>query len=467
MNSERTKLKIYFCGSIRGGRGDVLIYKDLIAHLGQFGTVLTEHVGNPELTNEGHLPPSEIHDRDLAWLREADAVIAEVTTPSLGVGYELGRAVTLGKPILCLFRQGEDRSLSGMISGSSSVEVFDYKRVEDANKIIDDFLGRVSAFIALETIPRVSIAPLATPVEHCERLESVISGMPQLYIKRDDYIGPLVWGNKLRKLEYSLAEARNQGVTTLITCGGIQSNHARITAQSAIRFGFNVILVLNGPRPLKPSGNLLIDQKVGVQIEYVGSSEERTPRMEQIQAELTGKGEKSMIIPLGASDATGSLGFVRAAKELVLQERELGFHFDYLFHSTSSGGTQTGLEIGKRLFGLNASIIGVSADSSLEEIQVSINRSSEPIFQRIGSSIRINPDEIIVETGFVGPGYGVPSAESLEAERIFAETEGILLDQTYTAKAAAGLITYARRGFFKPSDRVLFWHTGGTIALFQ
>lgn len=445
----------------------MLVYSDLIAYLKGFGRVLTEHVGEPTLTDEGHLPPAEIHERDLAWLQSADVVVAEVTTPSLGVGYELGKAVSMRKPVLCLFRQPAGRSLSGMISGSPGIRTVLYGEVEEAKQQIEEFMRMISVNAALEAIPRVSIAPLNTPVERCERLEKAVPGMPQIYVKRDDYIGPLVWGNKVRKLEYCFAEARLRGATTVITCGGIQSNHARITAQTAIRFGFRVILVLNGPRPLKPTGNLLIGQKLGVRIDYVGSREERAARMVQIQADLAGGGEQAMIIPLGASDETGSLGFVRAVKELVDQEQELGFRFDYLFHSTSSGGTQTGLEAGKRLFGLNASIIGVSADSSEDEIRESVVRSAVPIFARLGSPMAIIPDEVRVETGFIGPGYGVPSAESLEAERIFAESEGILLDQTYTAKAAAALIAYARKGFFKSTDRALFWHTGGTISLFQ
>ncbi|MFO7617989.1 MAG: pyridoxal-phosphate dependent enzyme [Bacteroidales bacterium] len=467
MGNDRGDLRIYFCGSIRGGRSDVLIYKELIDFLKSFGRVLTEHVGEPSLTDEGHLPPAEIHARDLAWLRSADVVVAEVTTPSLGVGYELGKAVSLGKPVLCLFRRASGRSLSGMVSGSPGIQTVLYDEVAEAKEQIEKFIRLNSAGAALEAIPRLSIAPLRTPVERCLRLEEAVPGMPQLYLKRDDHIGPLVWGNKVRKLEYCFAEARLRGATTLITCGGIQSNHARITAQTAIRFGFKVILVLNGPRPLKPTGNLLVGHKLGVRIDYVGSREERAARMDQNQADLALQGEPAMVIPLGASDETGSLGFVRAAKELADQEQELGLRFNYLFHSTSSGGTQTGLEVGKRLFGLQANIIGVSADSSAEEIRATVARSSEPIFARLGSSVRIDPEEVRVETGFIGPGYGVPSAESLEAERIFAETEGILLDQTYTAKAAAALIAYARKGFFRPTDRVLFWHTGGTIALFQ
>ncbi len=319
----------------------------------------------------------------------------------------------------------------------------------------------------LSSIPRVVIAPLDTPVERCDRLQKAIPGMPEVYVKHDDYIGPLVWGNKVRKLEYCYAEALRLGADTILTCGGIQSNHARITAQTAKRFGFEVVLVLNGVIPAKPTANLLINRKMGATIYYVSSRQERSVKMQTVQEELERSGKKVYAIPLGASDEIGSLGFVKAMEELYKQEKAMGFTFDYIFHSSSSGGTQAGLEVGKRLFKMNSKIIGVSADNSVEEIRNEIMEAAGPIRKRLKMKKLINREEIIVETGFIGPGYGVPSDESLEAEKIFAETEGILLDQTYTAKAAAALIAYARKGFFKPDDRVLFWHTGGLISLFQ
>ncbi len=316
-------------------------------------------------------------------------------------------------------------------------------------------------------IPRLSIAPLNTPVERCTRLQQAVPGMPEIWVKHDDYIGSLVWGNKVRKLEYEYAEAQRLGADTLITCGGIHSNHARITAQTARKFGFDVVLVLNGVIPAKPTGNLLISRKLGVKIYYVGSREERSVKMEQVRQDLEKSGKKVYMIPLGASDEIGSLGFVKAMEELHQQEKALGFSFDYIFHSSSSGGTQAGLELGKRLFAVKAKIIGVSADNSVAEIREEIMAAAGPIQKRLKVNTMVDPEEIRVETGFVGPGYGVPSDASLEAEKIFADTEGILLDQTYTAKAAAALIAYARKGFFKPDDKVLFWHTGGLVNLFQ
>ncbi|MFA5817400.1 MAG: D-cysteine desulfhydrase family protein [Bacteroidales bacterium] len=321
--------------------------------------------------------------------------------------------------------------------------------------------------VKLSSIPRLPIAPLNTPVERCGRLQQAVAGMPEVYVKHDDYIGSLVWGNKARKLEYCYAEAQRLGADTIITCGGIQSNHARITAQTARRFGFEVVLVLNGVIPARLTANLLINRKMGVKIYYVSTREERSVKMQMVQEKLEKSGKKVYAIPLGASDEIGSLGFVKAMEEFHNQEKAMGLRFDYIFHSSSSGGTQAGLEVGKRLFGVNAQIIGVSADNSVAEIRNEIMAAAGPIQERLKIRNLINPDEIRVETGFIGPGYGIPSDQSLEAEKIFADTEGILLDQTYTAKAAAALIGYARKGFFKETDRVLFWHTGGLINLFQ
>lgn len=144
MAGNKQELRIYFCGSIRGGRQDALLYRDLIAFLKTFGDVLTEHIGRPDLVDEREIPPSQVHDRDLAWLRSADLVVSEVSTPSLGVGYELGMAANWGKPILCLFRRQEGKSLSAMISGSPFTLTVEYETVEEAKRRIEEFVtGRL------------------------------------------------------------------------------------------------------------------------------------------------------------------------------------------------------------------------------------------------------------------------------------------------------------------------------------
>ncbi|MCD6332534.1 MAG: D-cysteine desulfhydrase family protein [Bacteroidales bacterium] len=325
----------------------------------------------------------------------------------------------------------------------------------------------MTSFELFQQIPRMEIAPLQTPVHRCGRIETVVPGMPALYVKHDDYIGPLVWGNKLRKLEYVFAEARRLGADTLITCGGLQSNHARTTAHAALRFGFRVILVLNGVPPARPTGNLLIDFKIGAEVHFVSTREERQEKMEKLADDQRALGHKVLVIPLGASDEVGLPGFIRAMGELKQQQQQLGIKFDYIFHPSSSGGTQSGLEVGKRLFEIDPRIIGISADTSERELKEKIVTISTPVMKHLKMDPMFDEDQLSVDDRFIGEGYGIPTAASLEAEKLFSEQEGILVDHFYTAKAASAIIHYAREGFFKPDDRVLFWHTGGTISLFQ
>jgi D-cysteine desulfhydrase family pyridoxal phosphate-dependent enzyme len=316
------------------------------------------------------------------------------------------------------------------------------------------------------SIEKIDLAPLSTPIDKCKSIQKHFENFPELYIKRDDFIGPLVWGNKLRKIEYCFAEAMKLDAKTVITCGGIQSNHARITAQAAKRIGLNVILVLNGEPPDIPTANYLVNKTMGIELHFVASGEERSIKMQEIAEDYDRKGELLYEIPLGASNDIGALGFVNAFSEFIDQEKDMGIEFDYLIHSSSSGGTQTGLEVGKRLFERDIEIIGVSSDSSREEIRDYVLKCGKPIIDRLQMGIDLYPDDILVDIDYIGPGYSEPSKQSLEAADLFARYEGILLDQTYTAKAAAAIIDYVRKGRFTKKDKVLFWLTGGTVTLF-
>ncbi|MDX9770695.1 MAG: D-cysteine desulfhydrase family protein [Tenuifilaceae bacterium] len=321
------------------------------------------------------------------------------------------------------------------------------------------------AIQVFESISKHSLSNLYTPIEQCKRITKDYPKSPRLFIKRDDFIGQLVWGNKLRKLEYSIAEAIAQGADTIITCGAVQSNHARITAQVCKRIGLDCILVQNGEKPKEATGNHKVNLMLNVPIHYVSSREERDSKMNNVYNNLIRSGKKPYLIPLGASNAVGCLGFVNAARELKQQQAEMGIEFDYIIHSTSSGGTQAGLEIGKRLYGLDKiQIIGVSADNSFDQLAQSISSCAEPVLQRLGNPFAIDKSELTVDTNFVGPGYGIASKESAEAIKLFSEHEGILLDNTYTAKAAAGVLDYIAKGKIDVSKNILFWHTGGILS---
>lgn len=315
-------------------------------------------------------------------------------------------------------------------------------------------------------IPRLSLAPLDTPVEPMPGLSAAIEGAPSLFIKRDDFIGPLVWGNKLRKLEYSLARAKELKADTIITCGAVQSNHARTTAMVARRLGLKCILILNGEEPPEPRRNYLISKLMGVEIRLVPGRADREPGMAAAAADVTARGGRPFIIPLGASDQFGTPGFVNAMFELKSQQENLGIRFSHIVVSTSSGGTQGGLEAGKRIAGMHdIKITGISADDPSAGIIEKALSAANPVMEFTGLS-PIQSGDLVVEDSFTGPGYGIPSPESERAAKMFLEHEGILLDSTYTGKAAAGLIGMIEAGRFSKNDKVLFWHTGGLVNLF-
>ena len=315
-------------------------------------------------------------------------------------------------------------------------------------------------------IPRRRLLNFNTPVERLERLQRAIPGAPQLWIKRDDLTGYLGGGNKLRKLEYVMADALAHRATTIVTTGSITSNLARTAALVARRLGLKCELVLSGRHPKSAHANWRVMELLGIKIHRVAASSERASRMKEVAADLEASGERVYQIPLGASNEIGSFGMVSAFEELGIQQFELGEHFDAIVFATSSGGTQAGLEAGKRLFNYrDLRLLGVSADDPAATIKENVLLAVGPMLAMLDRSDVPATEELFVDESFIGAGYAIPTSESQEAARIFAETEGVLLDPVYTSKAAAGLIAYCREGRFKQTDKVLFWHTGGVLSL--
>jgi L-cysteate sulfo-lyase len=314
------------------------------------------------------------------------------------------------------------------------------------------------------SIPRYCLLNLNTPIERLDRLRQALPGVPQLWIKRDDLTGYLGGGNKLRKLEYVMAHALSLGATTIVTTGSITSNLARTTALIARRLGLKCELILSGGDARSARANWRVAELLGVKIHSVAQSNERSSRMKEVARMLEERGERVYQIPLGASNEIGSFGMVAAFEELGIQQLELGEQFDAIVFATSSGGTQAGLEVGKRLFNYrHLRLLGVSADDPAETIRENALLAVGPMLSRLGITDVAN--DLIVDDNFIGEGYAVPTVASREAETLFADSEGILLDPVYTAKAAAGLLAYCREGRFKQTDRVLFWHTGGVLTL--
>ncbi len=316
-------------------------------------------------------------------------------------------------------------------------------------------------------LKRLRLTNLSTPVERADRLRALIPGAPHLYIKRDDLSGYFGGGNKLRKLEYVMADALAKGATTVVTTGSITSNLARTTAAVARRLGLKCELILNGGDPKSARANSRVAELLNVKVHSVSSRQERDLTMERVANTLEAQGEVVYRIPLGASNEVGSFGMVAAMEELAIQQLELGEQFDAIVLATSSGGTQAGLEVAKRLFGYHGlRILGVSADDPATEIKDAALRAIIPMLEKLGLASDVSAEDLNVDDSFIGGGYGINTDESREAMRLFADAEGVLLDPVYTSKGAAGLIDYCRRGLFKETDRVLFWHTGGVMTLF-
>jgi D-cysteine desulfhydrase family pyridoxal phosphate-dependent enzyme len=316
----------------------------------------------------------------------------------------------------------------------------------------------------LSRFPALPFLPAPTIVEEMPRLMLLLGGGPRLLIKRDDAIPFGFGGNKVRKLSLVAARAVAEGADTLITAGGVQSNHARATAAAAAKLGLRAVLVANGEPADRLTANALLDNLLGADVVYVPRREDRAPKIVEIADRLRGEGRRPFPIPIGASTPLGALGFALAVAELVEQMPAP----DVIVHSTSSGGTQAGLVAGCRLLGLHTRVVGISADDSAESLTAQIRA----IISGIADLLDVDPDQlsrgtpIEVNDRFVGDGYGVPTDASREAIELIARTEAIFLDPTYTAKAMAGLIACVRRQEFKEHQTVLFWHTGGQVGLF-
>jgi D-cysteine desulfhydrase family pyridoxal phosphate-dependent enzyme len=295
--------------------------------------------------------------------------------------------------------------------------------------------------------------------------------LPRLFVKRDDQTGLAFGGNKTRKLEFLVAEAQAQNARMLITAGAVQSNHCRQTAAAAAKFGFDCILVLAGEPPEHPSANLLLDELFGAKIVWAGVRENRERVLAETFENAKLDGKQPYLVPYGGSNPTGALGYAFAMQELMNQkpcegsESSQGYP-DWIVFASSSGGTQAGLVLGARLFGYEGRVLGISVDEPRAKLQVRVAELAADTSEKFGKRLEFSPEDVLVNDNYCEAGYGVLTEGEREAIRLFAQTEGLLLDPVYTGRAAAGLIDLARKGFFKKEESVLFWHTGGQPALF-
>jgi D-cysteine desulfhydrase len=312
-----------------------------------------------------------------------------------------------------------------------------------------------------DKLPRLRFAHLPTPIEELARLRQQLGG-PRLLVKRDDQTGLATGGNKVRKLEFLAAAA--QGCDTLVTAGAVQSNHCRQTAGAAARCGLRCVLVLRGEPPAEASGNLLLDLIMGAEVRYVtGSLDEELPAVvESLRAE----GRRPYLIPYGGSNPVGASGYVAAMEELVGQLREQDERVDHVVFASSSGGTQAGMAVAARALGFEGQILGISIDTPARELQEHLAALANDTARFLGLDFEFRPDDLLVNDAYLGDGYGVMGQLERDAVRTLARTEGLLLDPVYTGRAFGGLLDLLRKGTFGDDETVLFWHTGGFLALF-
>lgn len=309
---------------------------------------------------------------------------------------------------------------------------------------------------------RVLLAQLPTPIQRLERLSEELG--VELYVKRDDLTESVASGNKIRKLEYLLYDAREKGCDTLITCGGVQSNHCRATAAVAVRMGFACHLLLRGDKPEIPDGNYLIDRILGATVDFYSREEfQRLPEIEQATvARLEKEGRHPYLIPMGGSNATGSLGYIRMVGELKNTEER----FDAIYCALGSGGTYAGMMIGLKHHGISARLHGIAVCDDVAYFEAEVKRILSEFDQWYGVNLPEDAFDMAFDDRFVGIGYALNTPEELTELIRIARLEGLILDPVYTLKTFLGMMQQIKEGVIPEGSKVLFIHTGGHYGIF-
>jgi L-cysteate sulfo-lyase len=322
----------------------------------------------------------------------------------------------------------------------------------------------------LARFPRIRLGHLPTPLEPMENLSRQL-GSVNFWIKRDDCTGLATGGNKTRKLEFLMAEAIAQGADTVITQGAIQSNHARQTAAAARKVGMRCEIILENrtgstQHDYRANGNVLLDKLLGARIREVPGGSDMNAELERVASEVRATGGKPYVIPGGGSNVTGALGYVNCALELLAQATDRGLKIDCVVHATGSSGTQAGLVAGLEALRSGIPVLGIGVRAPRPTQEENVFALATKVADAIGASGSVARERVVANCDYVGAGYGVPTPGMIEALKLFARTEGILLDPVYSGKGADGLIDLARKGFFEPGANVVFLHTGGSAGLF-
>jgi len=324
--------------------------------------------------------------------------------------------------------------------------------------------------VLLSRHPRVSLAHLPTPLEFLPRLTDHLGG-PKIFVKRDDCTGLGTGGNKTRKLEFLMAEARSFGATTVITQGAVQSNHARQTAAAAARIGLKCELVFEtrvegASAAYLQSGNVFLDKMFGARIRTVPKGTDMTAELDDVAEQLRKGGDIPYVIPGGGSNPTGALGYIDCAFELITQANRQNLVIDHLVHATGSAGTQAGLAVGLKATHANIPLLGIGVSAGREAQEQRVFELAMATATFVGAAGAVRREDIVCNCDYVGPGYGVPTQAMNEAVLLLARLEGLLFDPVYTGKALAGMIDLVRKGFFDDAENIVFIHTGGSAGLF-
>lgn len=321
-----------------------------------------------------------------------------------------------------------------------------------------------------DKFPRIRLAQLPTPLEFCPRLSEALGGV-EIYVKRDDCTGLATGGNKARKLEWLMAEAMQQGAEYIMTQGATQSNHARQTAAACAKLGKKCHILLEDRTGSKDvnyneNGNVLLDDLFGATREKRSGGLDMNAELEAVAEKYRKEyGSKVYTIVGGGSNPTGALGYVNCVYELVQQFDEMNLDVDYICHATGSAGTQAGLVTGLKAVGSDIALMGFGVRAPKEKQEENVFNLAKRTAEKIAKPGIVERSDVVADCNYVGEGYGIPAESTIEAIRMFAELEGLLLDPVYSAKGAAGLIDYCRRGIFKKGQKVVFLHTGGNAAL--
>jgi D-cysteine desulfhydrase family pyridoxal phosphate-dependent enzyme len=317
----------------------------------------------------------------------------------------------------------------------------------------------------LQQFYRTSLSLLPTPLHKLNNLSSRLSR--NIYCKRDDLTGFAFGGNKTRKLDFLIADALRKNADTIIAVGAVQSNFCRMTAAAGKANNLEVHLILGGVKPLSTTGNLLLDHLFGSEIHFVESDDWNSweEYAAVLERDLMRTNKKIYRVPVGGSTPTGALGYVDAFFEILDDCTKLNITADAIIHASSSGGTQAGLIVGKVLSGWQGRIIGMGVAKTTTQLTEEIYKLASATGKLFGVSV--NRQDVVVDNEFMGSAYAVRTEACSVACRMFAQMEGIVLDNVYVGKAAAGLIEYAHRGFFSPDENIVFIHTGGTPEMFE